>query len=707
MITMRRSEASAANAGMLRRKPESSPTHAKDQFMHRSTLLSAGPLGLTLTLAFPLTALGQAESTGGGSMVSAPASVTSFRPDADSSRPMFDSEGRFIGNIAEIFAAMPPEAVEWLGHVFTLAGPYFEGRAGGLAGFERATDYMGFHFRQLGLEPAFPEADSDDDQTWTSYRQPFSYPARMMDRPLELEAAMLQIGPRMLEHGTDFTVLASSGGHVVTAPLSFAGYGIATGPDDYSSFAEDDDLTGRTVLLLRYEPLNDEGRSRWSDNRFSARAGLVGKYRALIERGAAAILLVNPPGAVDGERSLQSMAGSARGAMPLGIPILHITEAVAEELLLSASGEDLMTWRRRADAGEIGAVHFDGGMQTTIEGRTSLGAGGSEWPSANAGGVLRGRGTLADEWVIIGGHHDHLGYGRSGTRAPNERGSLHPGADDNASGTAGVLVMARMMKEWYDSMPEDQPRRSLLFMGFGAEEAGLYGSAHFIDHPTIPLDKVNMMINFDMIGRLRGNRLMLNGTGTAEEFETLLPPLVERSGLTVAMSPGGRGPSDHANFYRAGIPVLFFFTGLHDEYHTPADTAETVDPVGAVRVLAMAHDVLEQVAVSPQRLSFQRGETRVAQRRAAAPPRPRLGIVIGQADDDQEGVVIGSVSDGGAAAEAGLQAGDRIIRWNDEDVTGATIAPFLGRHAPGDQVRLGIRRGTEELTITVTLGGAS
>jgi len=640
-----------------------------------------------------------------GTMVAAPERTTEFRPEADAARAMFDAQGRFVGNLADIFAAMPPESIEWLDHVFTLSNPYFEGRAGGLEGFDRATEYMEFHFRRLDLEPAFPDPD-DASAPHALYRQPFTYPARMMDRPLELEAAMLLTGDIERSHGTDFTVMAPSGGHAVTAPLSFVGYGIASGPDDYSSFDEEEDLTGRIALLLRYEPLDDEGRSRWSDNRFSPRAGLVAKYRAVIERGAAAILLVNPPDAVDGETSLQTMAGSARGAMPLGIPILHITTDVADELLRAASGDDLMTWRRRADRGEVGTVHFDGGLPLTVEGRTSLGAGGSDWPSANTGAILRGRGALADEWIVVGGHYDHLGYGRSGTRTPGLRGTLHPGADDNASGTAGVLVMARLMREWSDALPEDHPRRSILFMGFGAEEAGLFGSAHFIDHPSVPLDQISLMINFDMIGRMRDNRIMLNGTGTAREFETMLAAHVERSGLTVAMSPGGRGPSDHANFYRAGIPVLFFFTGLHDEYHTPADTADTVDPIGAARVIDFARGILKEAVSAPQRLTFQAGETRVAGRRAAAPPRARLGIVIGQADDDADGVVLGSVVDGGPAATAGLRAGDRIIRWEGEEISGASLAPFLTRHAPGDQIRLGVRRGDDELVITVTLGGA-
>lgn len=643
-----------------------------------------------------------------GMIVPGPESVRAFRPEEPGTGEAARSAGRLSGAmLPEIFAGMRRESLDWFHHVATLTSPFFEGRAGGLPGFDRAIEYIRVHFERLGLEPAFT---ADGDTADPTFIQRFTYPAGRSERSVELEAAAFEALGRTMTHGRDYTVLAASGGTAVTAPLVFVGYGIESGPGGYTSFAEEADLTGRIAVLLRYEPLNDEGGSQWAARRFSPQAGLMRKYQAVASRQAAGILLVNPVGASDGARGLETLVGSAQGARSLDVPVLHITPEVADALLRAASGDDtgLEEWQARANAGPHAPWALADTVTVTAEGRSTISGGATEWPSANVGAVLRGSGDLADEWIIVGGHHDHLGYGRSGSRTPQRRGELHAGADDNASGTAGVLVLASLMTERYRDRADAGPRRSIMFLTFGAEEAGLYGSAHFIDHPPIPLTDVTFMLNLDMIGRLRDGNVSLSGTGTAEEFDSILPRLIAQSGLTVSASAGGRGPSDHANFYRAGMPVLFFFTGLHDEYHTPDDTLWTVNAEGAAEVIDLASEVLEEIATLPTRLTFRRGEQRLA-RGDAAPAaearrdRPRLGIVIEDGAGDGAGVLIADVVDGSAAATAGLRGGDRIIRWDREDVTGNSVAPFLARHMPGDDVRLTIRRGEETMTVVVRL----
>lgn len=238
----------------------------------------------------------------------------------------------------------------------------------------------------------------------------------------------------------------------------------------------------------------------------------------------------------------------------------------------------------------------------------TVGRGERTLNTANVGGVLRGKGTLANEWVVIGAHFDHTGYGGGRRANPDAPRPLNPGADDNASGTAGMLILVKRFTEMYAASEEGANLRSILFMGFSGEEMGLLGAAHYVRNSTLDADSINIMINLDMIGRLRTDSLMVQGVHSADGLLERITPHLLASGLTIYADPIGQGPSDHARFYAAGIPVLFMFTGTHESYHRPGDHGWTVNPHGAVRILDLTTAIAKDMVTDPSRLKFARPE---------------------------------------------------------------------------------------------------
>jgi hypothetical protein len=311
--------------------------------------------------------------------------------------------------------------------------------------------------------------------------------------------------------------------------------------------------------------------------------------------------------------------------------------------------------------------------------------------SANVAGLVRGTDpAVSGEAIVIGAHYDHLGWGATGSLAPGEHG-IHNGADDNASGVAGVIELA----EWFAAYP--QPR-TLVFAAFGAEELGNIGSGAWVKDPPWPLEKTVAMINLDMVGRLR-EKLDVQGTGTSAAWPALLDSLVaDPTTPEIARVPDGFGPSDHSSFYGQKVPVLAFFTGAHEQYHRPSDDLETIDPQGEVRVLEIAARVIEAVADGRE---IPYAEAPVTQRRAAA-FAVGLGVIpdYGFADG---GLLLSSVRPAGPAAAAGLIAGDVIVRLAGRDVADVYVyTEILGDLVAGVPVEVVVRRGEETFTTAIT-----
>jgi hypothetical protein len=314
----------------------------------------------------------------------------------------------------------------------------------------------------------------------------------------------------------------------------------------------------------------------------------------------------------------------------------------------------------------------------------------------NVIGVLEGKGPLADETVVVGAHYDHLGYGERGSLARGVK-AIHYGADDNASGTVAVLELARRFAE----IPDRQGRR-LVFILFSGEEQGLLGSRYYCEHPVFPLEKTAVMVNFDMVGRLRDDKLTVYGTGTAKGFDKLIDELGKKYGFQITKVATGFGPSDHAAFYGRKIPVFHFFTGTHPQYHRPTDTVETINVPGIRRIVDMGEELIAHLATLQPRPEY----VAVAQpaKPGGTPARgPRLGIMPNY-DDTKEGVLVEDVVPDGPAAKAGIQRGDRIVEIAGKPVPNLTAyMAVMASLKPQDKVEITVLRGDKRVKLQAEL----
>ncbi|MEE2972762.1 MAG: M28 family peptidase [Planctomycetota bacterium] len=569
-------------------------------------------------------------------------------------------------------------------HITVLSSPWMEGRLPGTRGMEYAREYVAYWFDQAGLEPGFTDPETGE----RSWLQPFPLGmTRVFDDQVctvdgkeELELAL----------GDDFELTGLGSDGTASGDLVFVGYSIDDGPEGYQSFPEDLDLEGKIAVMLRFEPMDENGDSRWNERRWSRKSTFSSKFGALKKRNPAGVILVNTPGA-DDDRIGTLMKDSSQ--VIEGIPVVMVTPDAGRRIVAATDpeGRSIDDLRRSADE-ETTVVMLDG--TATIGGRVD------ETPmmAENVMGLLPGRGELADEVVIIGGHLDHLGMGEFGSRRGS--GNLHPGADDNASGAAALMMLGESLRQAYDELPEGTPARSVLFAAFDAEESGLNGSRFYVENPTFDLDDIQLMINFDMIGRVTDDRLSITGVDSADGMDEWTAPMFEASGLEIVKQEGMRGGgSDHASFYRKGIPVLFAICAdFHDDYHTPDDTPDKIYRTAGVKTVDLFHEIAYNAATRPERFEFASGGSDA---RSGGPARPRaLRVRLGIRSrplPDGEGLQVVSVSEGSTAADGGIEADDVIKKW--DKIPLKTRADLVGRLAelkPGDEVQVVIERDGEE-----------
>ncbi len=596
---------------------------------------------------------------------------------------------------ADLFSAASPDVRLYASHVATLSNHFFEGRAPGVRGNETAQDYIQFYFERAGLQPAF-----GDSPATASFRQPFTVSGDVKVTAQEASWTHND-ATTTLTPDEDFSVLGVSGNKSVSGPLVFVGYSLPDGPNGYSSYTPHDDLSGKIAVLYRFEPMTAEGKSRWQDvSGWTHNAALLPKIRAAEERGAAGVILISPPGAEDPRAGKLQTTSETRFGRPIAIPAVMLSEDAASKLLAAADAEHRSIQQLRAIAdgdGPHAPIDMPNATITINAGIETL-----QIPTNNVAGVIRGKGSLADQYVVIGAHYDHLGYGHFGSRGgPAADGVIHPGADDNASGTAGVLLLADRLSREYANLPDNADARSIMLIGFSAEESGLNGSRKFVETPPVAASQMYAMINMDMIGRFR-DKLEVGGVGTAADLEAIVQPHFARSGITVQTSKSGQGPSDHASFYAANIPVLFFFTGLHDQYHMPSDTFDTVNYEGGARIANLVGDVAFSLATRAEALPFtSTGSRQMGTLRGS---RVRFGIAPGAYGDDKTGVLVGEVYPETSAAKAGILKGDRIIRWAGEELVDVQdMTNRLSNHKPGDIVDMVVVREGKETNVRVTL----
>ena len=367
-----------------------------------------------------------------------------------------------------------------------------------------------------------------------------------------------------------------------------------------------------------------------------------------------------------------------------GLPVIVLSRAAADRLLTS-SGLSLSLLEKSTPDGK--ALTGPMTLSTDIV--------RSEVPAYNVIGILEGSDpVLKKEYVVIGAHYDHLGRGGegSGSLAPRS-GDIHYGADDNASGTAGVLELARVF-----SAQNPRLKRSVIFMAFGGEEEGLLGSNYYVNHPLIPLASTVAMINMDMIGRMKDRRLVVGGVGTATEWREILAAGTENFQLT--LNEDGFGPSDHSSFYGKQIPVLFFWTGTHNDYHKPSDTFEKINYDDEAGILRMVVGIVKKMDAADKRLTYTTAKSDPAPRTGGF--RVYLGTIPNYADSTN-GLLLDGVRDNSPAAKAGLKAGDRVVKIGQFEIKNVyDYTNALGEMKAGEEYVVEVVRGNERLSLKLT-----
>lgn len=344
----------------------------------------------------------------------------------------------------------------------------------------------------------------------------------------------------------------------------------------------------------------------------------------------------------------------------------------------------------------------DGSWFRSVPLRSALNPHAPEGTGKNVIGILRGSDPeLSGEAVVLGAHYDHLGLGGFGSVDPGDAGEIHNGADDNASGVAALFAAAERLA----SGP--RPARTVVFVAFTGEELGLLGSAAYAEDPPVPLERTRAMVNMDMVGRLGDDPLIVNGVGTAAEWEEIVRTASRAAGVEVRLGEEGVGPSDHTSFYTRGVPVLHLFTNVHGDYHRPGDDWWKVDPRGIERVAELAARVARGVAGRDRPLAYREGAGRLPQRGEGEGYGAYLGTIPDFAPVDH-GVRISGVNEGSPAAEAGLEGGDVIVGIGEHEVADlVAMTEALRAHEPGDTVEVRFLRDGEERRVTAVLGDRS
>jgi hypothetical protein len=562
-------------------------------------------------------------------------------------------------------------------HIFQLSSEEFEGRGSGLRGNELAAYYIAEHFAEHGLKPIGTSRyhDLQAPMDGSGYFQPFRVHVGAQAGKANRLEAEVNGGRITFKLREDFQPDAAAAAGSAKGELVFAGYGIHSslaGHEDYAGL----DVKGKVVLVLEGTPPVSGG-----PNLLRAYQSARAKARMAKEQGAVALMVVQKE-----DSPFTDFIGGR--TVDTGIPVVTLRRKAAERLLRACSVSLDELWQN-PKARPLSNVRVS--VQTEVVQRHGV--------TANIIGLVEGTDPkLKDEYIVIGAHMDHLGWGyQGGSMYTGRLPAIHYGADDNASGTAGLLELA----QYFAANP---PKRSLIFIAFSGEEIGLLGSAHYTRHPIIPLEKTVAMLNMDMIGRLRENRLDVMGVGSSPAWRPLLEELNKEAGFNLALGESGFGGSDHVSFLTKKIPVLFFFTGMHREYHTPADKPETINAPGTARVVRLVAQVATRVANAPERIAYSEPQATTA-RRGGAERGFRVYVgVVPEYSEDVKGLRLSGVREGSPAQKAGLRAGDVIVQFGNHKVNNIyDYMDALNRYKPGDTVTVTVLRGGEEIEVQVVL----
>jgi Peptidase family M28/PDZ domain/PA domain len=574
----------------------------------------------------------------------------------------------------------PADRQGYLEDIKTLTQPKMEGRGDGLKGLTRAEHILVDRYRSYGLEPA----GSKD------YLQPFTVTTGAKLRGKNHFLIQSGDAKSTLKLNQDYVPFSFSDSGTVTAPLLFAGYGATAaefGYDDYGGL----DAKDKIVVVLRYEPSGFAAKS--GNQGLTTHSQLITKAINARNHGAKGLILLNGK-LGEGEEDLLTRFGSVGGPENVGILFAQVKDSPAEQWFRAAEKSLKEVQEQINSTSKPASFVFPETLRATL-------AIDVETTHATVNNVLAYLPGKTDEYVIVGAHYDHLGRGTFDSLAPSQIGQIHPGADDNASGTAGVLELARIL-----SPLKGQLHRGVLFMSFAGEELGLLGSAAWVKAPTKPLDKAVAMLNMDMIGRINDNKVYIGGVGTGSTLQKILDQARGDSPLKFEISQSGYASSDHTSFVTKRIPVLFFFSGLHSDYHKPSDTWDKINPDSAVSLLNIVTRVTLDLASDPQRPTFV----------TVSDSNPHSGVsgggggygpYFGSIPDfgqTENGVKFSDVKPGSPAARAGLKAGDVLVQFGDKSIKNLyDFTDALRRSKVGDVVPVTVLRDGKELKVNVKL----
>ena len=578
-----------------------------------------------------------------------------------------------------------------------LSDDTMEGRGIGTAGLRKAANYLNRAYAGLELEPV------RSGGVFASYRQRFSAVTGVQAGSDNRLSFIGPEGPEAIPNRdaafkTEFRPFGFSSSGAFAGEMVFVGYGITATALDYNDYAGLD-VRGKVVLAMRYEPGEKDPDSIFDGKRPSRYSDL--RYKALKAReaGAAALIFTSPPG--DGGEDEDRLPRMVRSG-PLsdaGIPVLQIKRSLAKALLAS-TGQDLAALHAAIETDvkphsqPLAGLHAKG-MVDVMKRRTDL---------ENIVGIIPGRGSLADEAIVVGAHFDHLGYGGSGSLNPDVE-QIHNGADDNASGVAAMICgVANIQSRLQQS---NLARRALVMVAFGGEESGLLGSAWYVDNAVIPIEQTTAMVNLDMVGRMRDRKLSAMGTDSSSGWRPILDPLATLHEIDVSAGGDGYGPSDHMSFYGKGVPVTHFFTGSHSEYHTAKDDFQLLNTEGGAKITRFLADVLDQLLHEPVRLAYTASENSSTM----AGDARGFGAYLGTIPDYSEmmnregGVLLSGVRETGPAGLAGITGGDRIVSMAGTEIHNLHDMTFVLRdHRPGEVIEIQYLRDEQPHTVLVTLG---
>jgi hypothetical protein len=655
-------------------------------------------------------------------------------------------------------------------HVEYLASAKLGGRRTGTPGATEAAHYIALEFQRYGLRGgvAWPAGTK---ARLNAYLQKFPYVSGvelgkgnvMTFTPRASEATTQAGTPAAassssldLRAGEDWMPLAwSANARVENAPVTYVGYGITAAElqhDDYAGV----DVRGRIALAFAGTPDGDNPHgsfARFADLRFKAAAAR--------DRGARALVVIAREENFRDDKLARLRVDESIASGDAGIPVVAVSRQAARRAL-EAAATPSMTFAELEKAISDAAPHAPGRNaaegaaassspqhQVAPHSRTARSNFSAplqniaftvnteivrrEAPASNVVGILEGSDAkLKNEVVVIGAHYDHLGRGGQGSLAARE-GEIHHGADDNASGVAGLLELARTFAAERKSV-----RRTLVFIAFGGEEEGLLGSSYYVRNPSLPLAQTVAMINLDMIGRMKENRLIVGGVGTAPEWKEWIakangglrpnataaagaaeeagrssrPVMAGANGGTIAhaatggrfaltMTEDGFGPSDHASFYARQTPVLFFWTGTHEDYHKPSDTADRINYEGELGIVSFVADIVRSLDARDTRPTYTLAKSDAAAGRSTG-FRVYLGTIPNYAEGS-DGLKLDAVREDSPAAKAGLMAGDVIVKLAGRDVRNVYDYTYaLGEMRAGVEYDVEVMRGDKRLMLKLT-----